>query len=201
MALNKPTTEDQRKIHAEINQLVNQRFVLTTLAVTVFGLIATWGIPKDPPTPGTEVGWFRYMVAMLALVVLFGLFFLMHRLIGMLRILATYLIATDASGWERDWALYRKDPYYSYTKSQAYTFVLLGILAGALPLLISFAYHLTLQPCAGFAFTMVITILYQTAIIGMAFYKWLDPESGAAKRWDALAKAPSETATGDSGTG
>jgi hypothetical protein len=186
MALSKPKLEDIRKIHAEINQLVNQRFVLTTLAVTVFGLISTWGIPKEPLTSGTDLGWFRYMVAILTLVVLFGLYFLMHRLMGMLRILSTYLVATDSSNWEKDWALYRTRPYFAYTKAQAYTFVLLGILAAALPFLVSFAYHLTLKPCAGLAVTVGLAILYQIAIIGMAFYKWLDPESAALERWETL---------------
>jgi hypothetical protein len=41
MSLTGPTTEDIRKIHAEVNQLVNQRFLLTTLGITVYGLVTT----------------------------------------------------------------------------------------------------------------------------------------------------------------
>ena len=35
------TVEDQRKLHAEVNQLINQRFLLNTAAVTLFGVILT----------------------------------------------------------------------------------------------------------------------------------------------------------------
>jgi len=34
MSLNGPTTEDKQKIHSEVNQLVNQRLMLMTLAIT-----------------------------------------------------------------------------------------------------------------------------------------------------------------------
>jgi hypothetical protein len=36
MALLKPDEEDLRKLHAEVNQIGNQRFIVTTLALTFF---------------------------------------------------------------------------------------------------------------------------------------------------------------------
>jgi hypothetical protein len=39
MALKGPDPDDVRKLHAEINQIVNQRFLITTLSITVFGVL------------------------------------------------------------------------------------------------------------------------------------------------------------------
>jgi len=35
---------DLRKVHAEVNQIVSQRFQLTTLAILVFAAVCGWAI-------------------------------------------------------------------------------------------------------------------------------------------------------------
>ncbi|MCU0916382.1 MAG: hypothetical protein MUC88_17735, partial [Planctomycetes bacterium] len=60
MALLQPNTEDTRKLHAEVNQIVNERLLLTILAVTVFGTMIAWLIPRNPPESKTSVGMFAY---------------------------------------------------------------------------------------------------------------------------------------------
>ena len=41
-------TEDQRRLQAEVNQLLNQRFLVTTAAITVFGVFASLMPPREP---------------------------------------------------------------------------------------------------------------------------------------------------------
>jgi len=131
--------EDQRKLHAEINQIINQRFLLTTLAVTVFGIIAAWLLPKERPQPGTSVGLFTYAGSILLITLLFVLFFFLHRLRAMSKTLAAYLVVTKQSRWEQDWAEYRKKGYFGYTEVQAIVFPVLGGLAAAIPFLLYWA--------------------------------------------------------------
>jgi hypothetical protein len=80
MILNGPTPEDKQKIHSEVNQIVNQRLLLTTLAVTIFGVMVAWIIPRPPPEQTTLFGGFIYITAVLLVVVLFALFLLSHHL-------------------------------------------------------------------------------------------------------------------------
>lgn len=191
MALNGPTTEDQRKIHAEINQILNQRLLLTMLAVTVFGAIAAWLIPKDPPIVGSSVGLFRYSVSILLLVVLLVLFFLLLQLKQMLWVLASYLVVTKASGWERDFIEFaRGSRRFGYTRSQGTVFLLLGLLAGALPFLLWFTYSLELAPVSGAVVTFAATVIYEILVIRMAFYGWL--EQDAFKRWQEVRDRPTD---------
>ena len=56
MPLKKPNSEDVIKINSEINQIVNQRFVITTTAITVFGVMIAWMFPKSAPNPGDSIG-------------------------------------------------------------------------------------------------------------------------------------------------
>ena len=95
MPLNKPTTEDSQKLHSEINQLVNQRFVLTTLAVTIFGAFTAWQIQNaaGAATYATTTWWFAGLLQVL----MFLLFLLGHFQTCMLRTITTYLDVTGAS--------------------------------------------------------------------------------------------------------
>lgn len=148
MPLPLPTTEDQRKIHAEVNQLVNQRIWLTTIAVTVFLFITQWQIQKV--IPGQKVGAFIYGASFLLIGVLLAPFILMHLLTYMLRVLTTYLKATDASEWEKSWYSFRhRFGYWGYTKSIALLFMLFIFCSTVFPLLLGYAFSLTIQPVAG----------------------------------------------------
>ena len=140
MPLEKPTDKDISKLHSEINQIANQRFLLSTLAVTIFGVISTW-IMRETPTPNGQLGWFRYLASNIILIVLFGLFYLMHKLRATLRTISSYLIETKSSGWEKDWKTFREKPYSSYTKALTALFLVLGILAISIPFILAFAYQ------------------------------------------------------------
>jgi hypothetical protein len=40
--------EDERKLHSEVLQTVNQRFLTTTAAITLFGVIAGLAVQQAP---------------------------------------------------------------------------------------------------------------------------------------------------------
>jgi len=195
MALNGPDTEDRRKIHLEVNQLVNQRLLITSLAVTVFAAITAWLIPKSSPAPGSDLGAFVYIASILLVVALFALFFLMHIFTRMLRIFTTYLIVTDASGWEKDWVTYRsKFPYLGYTKPLAGMFILLGIAATLFPLLLRLAYPVTLRPIGGLIFCVIVGLFYVAGVYyfgrkeGGSWRALWEHEDELRQRWETLKK-------------
>jgi hypothetical protein len=185
MPLKKPKDDDIKKLHAEVNQLVNQRFLLSTLAVTIFGVITAW-VMKEPPAIGAEVGWFRYLTSIVLLVVLTGLFYLMHRLRAMLRIISTYLVETKSSNWEIDWEKYREKPYASYTKAQTWMFIVLGFLASIIPFVTAFAYQLSGTPYVGAICVGLAGVVYMVILFGIAHLNWFDPETDAKSRWQEI---------------
>jgi hypothetical protein len=46
------SAEDIRKLHAEVNQIINQSFTLNTAAITAFGVVLAWTIQKPGTSPG-----------------------------------------------------------------------------------------------------------------------------------------------------
>ncbi len=182
-----PKKEDIPKIHAEVNQIVNQRLSLTTLAVTIFGALIAWIIPKNPPNAENDVGVFIYAAIILLLVVLFSLFLLAHHLTYMLRIYTTYLDENNASNWEKDWSAYRgRFTYMGYTKPQAYIFLVLGILSTAFPFLLAFSFSLRIEPIRGAIVCLILGALYIIFVYGMGVRRWFTPEKEMRRRWKLL---------------
>jgi len=186
MALKGPTKEDLGKLHSEVNQIVNQRFILTTFAVTIFGIMLAWVIPKVPPEPSSDLGWFPFLVSILTMVVLSLLFSLMHALLIMLRIFSSYLITTESSDWEKDWLEYRKSPYFDYTKAQSVVFLVLGPLAASTPFFLKLAYNLNLAPLKGALTTIVLAIIYVVYIYILGFNDLGSMEKASLDRWEGL---------------
>ncbi len=194
MVLKRPNREDKQKIHSEVNQIVNQRLLLTTLAVTIFGAMVAWLIPRIPLTQSVPVGGqsvpvgvYVYITSLLLTVVLFALFLLMHHLTCMLRLFTTYLDETDASNWEKDWSSYRdKFSYLGYTKSQSLVFLLLGSLSTGFPFLLWVVYPFTLEPKAGAVVNAIIGILYVVFVSGMGLCGWFAKENDMRCRWKEL---------------
>lgn len=178
--------EDKRKIHAEINQLVHQRFLLATAAVTVFGVVSAWSIPRDPTLLGGRVGAFTCAVSILLTLVLFVLFILSHLLAAVLRTYASYLRITGESKWEQDWKDYRSAGYSAYTKAITTLFVVLGIVASAFPFALGFIYSLAFEPGAGLWLTAGVGALYVVFVSGMGFLRWFDEETAIDQRWQGI---------------
>lgn len=182
-----PNKQDIQKIHSEVNQLVNQRLSLTTLAVTIFGAIIAWSIPKSPLVPGADIGAFVYATTTLLILILFSLFLLTHHLTYMLRIFTTYLDESNASNWERDWAAFRAmHKYWGYTKPQALIFLVLGILSTAFPFVLAFVYSANLKPHLGIIVCLSVGVLYVTYVYGMGFRGWFAREKEMRRRWKMI---------------
>jgi len=188
MSLKSPCAEDLRKVHAEITQIVNQRFLITTFAITVFGLIVAWLIPKNTPPVGSDLGLFTFAGSILLILLLLGLYWYSHSLKGMLRIFTSYLLVTEASAWEYDWERYRRTKYFGFTKAQTSIFLLLGILATSFPCFLAGVYSLNLRPQIGLWVDIGVGIIYFVLVLGMGFLGFLNPEPKAKEKWEKLRK-------------
>jgi hypothetical protein len=173
MPLLGPNDADKEKLHFEVSQIVNQRLQVTTLAVTIWGVGVAWLLPKDAPSESRPLGMFSYLASALLCAVLFALFVLNHQITQQLRILTTYLIESGASPWEQDWLHYRhRFPYIGYTKPQAVVFIVLGVLATALPFVLLLGFRFTIEPLAGALLTLATGATYSTLIFGMGIRGW-----------------------------
>jgi hypothetical protein len=85
MSLKGPTPEDERKLHAEINQIGNQRFLLTTLSLTLFGVLTAWMVPKES-VHDTDIGAFPFAISIILSILLFAIYFWSHLLKNTMRV-------------------------------------------------------------------------------------------------------------------
>lgn len=189
MPLKKPSPEDQRKIHSEINQIVNQRFLITTAAITVLGVVGAWLIPKTAPSSSSPLGGFIFFGSVLLLIILFALFLYSHFLRGMLRTLTSYLIVTKTSQWESAWSEYRKTKYFGYTDAQTTVFIFLGLIASAYPFMLALIYSLSLEPYIGLLIHSIAGFAYLLFVSGIGFCAWWYPEKGSIDKWNKLNSA------------
>jgi hypothetical protein len=190
MPIKGPSTEDLNKIHTEINQIANQRMLLTTVAVTVFGFIVGWLLDRAPDSQKTgNLGGMIYMTAISSFVILFMLFFTSHILRSKLRIFSSYLRNTKKSGWEEDWKNYRATFSYSGgTVAQMWVFLVLGLILVIIPIAIAIMNNSSLEPLSGAIFLLMAFILFETLIYKMARGKWFYNEKKMDERWEELGK-------------
>lgn len=202
MTLEKTTKEDISKINSEICQIINQRYLLTTFAITTFGIIIAWLIPKTSEGAGANPPIFYYAGSILLLFILFALYLFNYCLKGMVRIFSTYLQAAEASGWEKNWQAYRDknsfkysyfkySNYWGYTKAQTVIFLVLGFLAFLFPIsIIHFSETLTFQTSNEFWFHLILSMIYMISIFLTGFLGILDPEKKAMDRWNEIKNPP-----------
>lgn len=181
-----PNEEDVRKLHAEVNQILNQRFLLTTAGVTLFGVLAAWILPRGDVGGGEPAGAFMFLGALILETLLFVLFLVNHLLKEQMRILASYLAETGASQWEHDWTRYRRSRYVGYTKPQAFVFLTLEILATLLPFGVAMSYGLTIAPRELAVVSTALGFFYSVTIFGMGFLRWLHGERDARVKWRGI---------------
>jgi len=175
-------TEDVRKIHAEVNQIVNQRFLLTTLAVTVFGVVAAWMLPRDSAKSEIDT-YYSLIGAELLLVLLFLLYCASIALRNVLRTATSYLVVFEVSAWERRASAFRSDGDYSaYTKIQSIVFMALGLL-DAVFFAMSSAF---VPPSFQLVCALLLLAAYWLLIWGMGWRGWWDREKALLARWKKL---------------
>ena len=123
MPLQKPTPEDEKKLHSEINQLLNQRFILTTLAFTLFSVLAAWMVPKGA-VHGPDIGAFPFAISIVIEVLLSFIYLWTHSLRHSARVLSSYLVETGKSGWEVEWRRFLEErSFFSQTRQQTLIFI------------------------------------------------------------------------------
>lgn len=154
--LPKLDSEDIRKLHAEINQLVNQRFTINTTAIAFFGVGNGWLLQKG--AAGSV--WFSWLGFLVILLILSCLHLYSIYLGKILRTFSTYLVARNVGLWETEWEAFReKWRYFSYTRASRYLFAVLGGLSFGLALMISELSNLTV-PVTSIAFGTVVLAAY-----------------------------------------
>ena len=98
---------DRFKIHNEINQCGNQRFLLTAGAVTLFGALSKYLFPSITEPRFDEVAT-AACVSSAYSIILAALFYQSRQLRRVIRNLSTYLRAKKWSDWEEDWYVKRR---------------------------------------------------------------------------------------------
>mgnify|MGYP001562897113 CR=1 FL=1 len=188
--------EDVRKLHAEINQINNQRFLLTTLAVTMFGVVSAWLVPRSSQSAGPDDGM-AYLEAGLLFVLLFLLYVASHTLRNVMRTDTTYLEVFELSEWEAHSTKYRAGAnYFAYTKIQSAFFIALGILNAMITVLTHIA-----SVCSPYAIgSAVLFLAYIVLIWGMGWRKWWDREGAARSRWQRIRDADGQSSNTVSGS-
>jgi hypothetical protein len=106
--------EDARKLHGEIIQLMNQRFLLTTFAITLFAVLVAAVAFKAPVPADTKDLPRQFIVPVVHqattayLLILIFISYHANCLRRHMRVFNVYLRVRRASVWERDWFLYRR---------------------------------------------------------------------------------------------
>jgi len=149
MALN-PSSRDIQKLHLEINQIMNQRFLITATAVSIFGIMAAQALQGNSSGSGIKIDRLGIVSVAINLVLLF--LSLLHLLLRKYaRILTSYLNVSGNSGWEREWKKFRSrrrflHRYIGYDTPQFLVFLILFVLTLFYPIVVSVAQTLEQNP-------------------------------------------------------
>jgi hypothetical protein len=99
---------DRAKLHAEVNLLGNQRYLITAAVVTIIAIVLPNLFPKTSISqPSQMVGSCCSMVALLVLSIA-----LVHQnqcIYAQIRIIVSYLVVKGWSQWEIEWKQFKKD--------------------------------------------------------------------------------------------
>jgi hypothetical protein len=185
MSLKGPTPEDERKLHAEINQIGNQRFLLTTLALTLFGVLTAWMVPKDN-VRDTDIGAFPFAISIVLSVLLFSIYSWSHMLKNSMRVLSTYLAESGRSSWEVLWREFRQDGYFAQTKQQAFMFLVLLAIGTGFPFALLMVFSRTTTSILLPAIAVSISLIVGLLIYLMGFKNLFDKEAAIIRRWKKL---------------
>jgi hypothetical protein len=178
---------DIRKLHAEVTQIVQQRFYLTTIAIVSFGTISGWA--TSPLVSGKSIApGFAWIVEGFLIFVLLGLYLYSTLLLGMMRILTTYINEKYDSPWEKEWLEFRHQNgsgrYKGYSEAITFVFQILGVLSLGL-----FAFLLYLGNRGEFTWLWILPLL---VIVGLfegliaVITKWrhrIYPEADLKVQW------------------
>ncbi len=99
---------DVAKIHSEINQLVNHRFLMTAATITAFALIGKSIIPVEEAS--VDLNWRSNVISYIGFIILLWVLFLQSvKIRAVIRTYSSYLRVNKFSAWESDWWYFRND--------------------------------------------------------------------------------------------
>lgn len=186
--------QDKQKLHNAINQIDNQRLVLTTLAITFFGTGIGWWMGKTP-AEGPDVR-FTYIFSFALMAVLFLLFLYSMFLKRMLRTFSTYLILQDASTWEKDRFEFRTSEEFHiewHERADFVVFLCLGLAAALFPILVLYLYKTPIS-IRWLLAHIITSIVYLLFIFRWGIGNRADREKQIRDQWEkAIAKNQSVT--------
>ena len=131
--LNKPTDSDVSKLNSEINQYINQRLIVTTTAITIFGVSIGWIVYGSSTPTRIEVKPITFLIPIILIILLFTMFLYCQVILGNIRIISVYLRATKKSNWEIAYQHYEKMfPYFTQDNMFSIIFGVLGISIAAI---------------------------------------------------------------------
>jgi len=192
----KPTLEDVKKIHDEINQIVNQRFLITTAVISIFGVVAALLVRENLND------FLVFFVSFLLASLTFMLYIFSYTLKRTLRIFSTYLNVTGSSIWEQQWEDYRdyekrneNTITWAYSKGHTIVFMLLGGFSIALPFVITGVrnpniYKIELSIVIGLIIFLIINIFYLVIECYIGFRSKWDNEDKLKTKWRLVLHIP-----------
>ena len=83
--LNKPTDSDVSKLNSEINQYINQRLIVTTTAITIFGVSIGWIVYGSSTPTRIEVKPITFLIPIILIILLFTMFLYCQVILGNIR--------------------------------------------------------------------------------------------------------------------
>jgi hypothetical protein len=194
MSLKGPINKDNAdlyKIHNEVAQIVHQRMVNTTFAITLLGIFGIFTVRRPTPPVGSDIDPVLLWSSLLLSCILFIVYMYNCCLVGMLRIFTSYLRVTENSGWEEDWAKYRgKYFYFGYTKAQTIVFVALVAISTFWPSVIAKVYALKIESSIWlFSVNLALGVAFLVIMIFIGSGKLLNIEPNVMKKWQELKNA------------
>lgn len=189
--------EDQRKLNSEILQTINQRFLTTTAAVTLFGVVTSLTAQQAAN---------ERLVLLLSTILVGSLFMLYvhsHFLRRATITLATYLVMRGWSEYEHDLAAYRKQVkdkalFGSYTNAQTPIFLALTGAGAVLPYLVAFAAERPIQHECLTGGVAVGGLLCVCMIGGMGFRGWYIQTADIENKWRKILRTAGRIGDKDS---
>jgi|GEM_PF-2380695 len=150
---NKFIAEDIRTVHSEIKQIINQRYSILTISITLLGLFITCITQIDKLGISNLFLEPAYFFGVFFLILLLLLNLYARILTKQLMTLSCFLTVQNFSTYEKFWGLYPRTKLTGYSYSQKLYFYILSIL------IISVCFLFTLSSESQFTFTNLFTAI------------------------------------------
>jgi hypothetical protein len=137
---NRPSPEDITKIHAEINQCINQRLTIQTSLVALFGVVigllvsGLTAISRKKNDSFIRAQPISFLLPSAMLTVTIILLEYNQGILRSMHVLSTYLECTGASIWEKHYQQFSKSRrHVTHDHHSLHVFLIVGLLTIAIP--------------------------------------------------------------------